>query len=129
MDKRKVPQIIKEVGFDFHWDESKVWALDVPIEEMDIKDLEWHFDIPFWWTEGGYYDFKPRWVIKNPKKYPDRLKRVMGSNLNYPLDIMFWKDKWLLLDGLHRLTKAKITGQQEVKVRKIPTSDIDKIKK
>jgi hypothetical protein len=129
MKKKKLPKIIKDVGFDFNWDEAKVWALDVPVEEMDISDLEWHFDIPFWWTDGGYYDFKPVWMLKNPDKYPERVKRVMGSDLQYPLDIVFWKGKWLLLDGLHRLVKAKMLGQDKVKVRKIPKEAISKIKK
>ena len=40
MKKRKLPKIIKDVGFDFSWDESKVWALDVPVEEIDITELE-----------------------------------------------------------------------------------------
>lgn len=28
------PQIIKDVGFDFMWDSKKVWALNIPVEEM-----------------------------------------------------------------------------------------------
>ena len=129
MKNKKLPQIIKDVGFDFGWDEAKVWVLDLPIEEMELQDLEWHFDIPFWWTKRGYYDFKPIWVIENPEKYPERVERVMSSDLQYPLDIMFWKGRWVLLDGLHRLTKAKMTGQKKVKVRKVPLEAIPKIKK
>ena len=54
------PQIIKDVGFDFTWDSKKVWALDIPIEEMDIQDLIWHFDIPFWEIEDtDDYNFTP----------------------------------------------------------------------
>ncbi|MDP3794686.1 MAG: hypothetical protein Q8R13_02030 [bacterium] len=26
-----LPDIIREVGFDFSWDEKKVWALDEPV--------------------------------------------------------------------------------------------------
>jgi len=129
MKKRKMPQIIKDVGFDFNWDEEKVWELDIPVEEIDIEELEWHFDVPFWWVPGGYYDFKPIWVIEDPEKYPERKERIMKSDLSYPLDIMHWKGRWLLLDGLHRLTKAKMTGQKKVKVRKVPQEAIPKIKK
>ena len=53
----------------------------------------------------------------------------MASDLQHPLDIMFWKRRWLLLDGLHRLTKAKMTGQKKIKVRKIPQEAIPKIRK
>jgi len=127
--KRQKPGIIKEVGFDFDWYGEKVWALDVPVEEMAIEDLEWHFEMPFWWTEGGYYDFKPIWAMSEPKKYPDRIDRIMKADLDYPLDIMHWKGRWLLLDGLHRLAKAKMTGLKKVRVRKIPAEAIPKFKK
>ena len=127
--KRKLPRIIEEVGFDFGWDEGKVWKLDVPVEYMPISELEWHFDIPFWFTKGGYYDLKPIEVIENPKKWKEEYDRTMSSNLDYPLDIMLWKGKWLLLDGLHRLVKASILGRKTVKVRKIPKKAIPLIRK
>jgi len=124
MKKNTIPKVIRDVGFDFHWDEEKVWKLDVPVEEMDIKKLEWHFEIPFWWTKNGYYDFKPIWAIEEPDKYPDRKERIMNSNLKHPLDIMYWKGRSLLLDGLHRLAKAKLLGMIKIKVRKIPQEAI-----
>ena len=116
---KKIPRIIKEVGFDFDWDEEKVWELDVPVEDIDISKLDWHFDLPFWSHPGGYYDLKPREIIDNPNKHPEEHVRTMKSNLKYPLDIMFYKGRWLLLDGLHRLVKAKILNHKTIRVRKI----------
>ena len=104
---KKLPQVIKDVGFDFWWDNKKVWKLDISVEEVDISELEWHFDIPFWDTIGGYHDLRPNEVLENPKEFKEKFERIMRSDLSYPLDIMFWKDRWLLLDGLHRLVKAK----------------------
>ena len=125
--KRVLPDIIKEVGFDFHWEEEKVWALDLPVEEIPVSDLEWHFDVPFWFLPGGYYDLKPRDVINNPKDHLLEYGRTMASDLTYPLDIMYWKGKWLLLDGLHRLVKAYVLGWKTIKVRKVPESAIPSI--
>lgn len=122
--KRVMPDIIKEVGFDFHWEEEKVWALDLPVEEMPISELEWHFDTPFWFTRGGYYDLKPRQVINNPKEHIWEYGRTMAADLNYPLDIMQWRGRWLLLDGLHRLAKAYVLGYKTIKVRKVPQKAI-----
>ena len=127
--KKKLPKIIEEVGFDFHWSEEKVWKLNVPVEEMPISELGWHFDVPFWFTENGFYDLKPREVIENPEKWKKEYDRTMNSNLDYPLDIMYWKNRWLLLDGLHRLVKAKILKLESVKVRKIPKEAIPLITK
>ncbi|MDD4289933.1 MAG: hypothetical protein PHH83_01500 [Patescibacteria group bacterium] len=124
--QENIPQIIKDVGFDFSWDEEKVWRLDEPISEIDIKKLEWHFDVAFW-SENGIYNLTPREVINNSKKHREEYQRVMNCDLKYPLDIMKNKGRWLLLDGLHRLTKLYINGYKIVKVRKIPRERISEI--
>lgn len=129
MGNKKLPKIIEQVGFDFHWSEEKVWALDVPVVEMDIQELAWHLDIPFWDTPGGYYDLTPHQVLEDPEKYKEEFERTMKADLVHPLDIMFWKNRWLLLDGLHRLAKAKQLGLKSVKVRKIPSSAVPEIRK
>jgi len=126
---KKLPKIIKEIGFDFSWSEKKVWALDVPVEKMDIKQLEFHFQIPFWNTKNGYYDLTPNDVIKFPEKYQEEYDRIMKADLTYPIDIMKNKGHWLILDGLHRLAKAKILSRSEVKVRKVPHTEIPNIVK
>ena len=123
------PTIIKKVGFDFHWDESKVWKLKIKKEKMDLAKLEWMFYIPFWaLPKGPAYSLKPIDVIKHPKKYSKEYKRTMQANLKHPLDIMRNKGRWLMLDGLHRCVKAKILGYKEIYVRKIPRSAIKSIR-
>lgn len=121
----EIPKIIKEIGFDFDWSEEKVWKLDLPVEEIPISELTWHFDVPFW----DSYTLKPINVANDLKKYKEEYDRTMKSDLSHPLDIMFWKGKWLLLDGLHRLLKAYILKQTLIKVRKVPISLIPKIRK
>jgi len=123
------PKIIRDVGFDFKWSEEKVWALDIPTEEINISDLIWHFDFPFWNKPDGYYDLKPNEVLANPEIYTEEFERTTKADLSHPLDIMFWKNRWLLLDGLHRLVKAHTLGMNKVKVRKIDLRYIPLIKK
>lgn len=98
--------------------------MDIPVEEMDISELAWHFSVPFWSTPTGYYDLTPNQVLSDPKKYKIEFDRTMKSDLQHPLDIMLWKNRWLLLDGLHRLVKAKHLGMDKIKVRKIPKEAI-----
>lgn len=127
---RKPPKIIQEVGFDFDWDDRKVWALELPVEEMGIEELDWHFDIPFLWTKPkGYYDLKPNEVFDNPKKYRAEYERALAADLTHPIDIMQWRDRWVILDGLHRLMRASIQGVTRLKVRKVPQSAIPQILK
>lgn len=124
-DFSKLPKIIQEVGFGFDWDVEKVWALTLPVSEMSISNLVWHFDIPFW----GNSNIKPIDVMLHPELYPSDHLRMIHSDLAYPLDIMYWKNRWLLLDGLHRLLKSHILGHTTVLVRKVPHSMISTIKR
>ena len=128
--KKSLPKIIKEVGFDFSWDEKKVWALDLPVEEMGIKELSWHFDVPFLWTKpDGFYDLRPSRILQDPNAYKDEFCRTMDDDLSHPIDIMDWRGRWLILDGLHRLMKASIQNHKTVRVRKVPQEKIPEILK
>lgn len=126
--KEDIPQIIKDVGFDFNWSEEKVWSLDVPVDEIDISELTWHFDIPFLW-ENGVYNLKPQTVIDSPNEHLKEYDRTMKADLVYPIDIMENKGRWLILDGLHRLIKSSILKMDKVKVRKVSRDQIPQILK
>ena len=126
--KKTLPEIIQDVGFDFHWDSSKVWALDERVVDMDINELIWHFEVPFWeMADSDDYNLTPQQVIKDPDRHSAHYQKVQRSNLIHPIDIMENKGRWLILDGLHRLVKAYLAGQKIVKVRKIPRSRIPEI--
>lgn len=122
----EIPQVIKDVGFDFDWSEPKVWALGVPVEEINVDELAWHFDIPFW-DEGGSYNLTPREVIDNQETHKEEYERTMKADTSHPIDIMENKGRWLILDGLHRLVKLFISGEKSAKVRKIPRKLIPEI--
>ena len=127
--QKNIPDIIKKVGFDFSWDEKKVWQVEVPITEMDISELVWHFDVPFHWHQGDVYNLTSKEIIENPKKYREEYDRTLKADLKYPIDIMENKGRWLILDGLHRLMKAYIQKQKRVSVRIIPRERIPEILK
>lgn len=126
--REDIPQIIKDVGFDFNWSEEKVWALNIPAEKMNIQELTWHFDIPFLW-ENGVYNLKPQEVIDYPEKHQKEYDRTMQADLIHPIDIMENKGRWLILDGLHRLMKASILNMKMVEVRKVSRDLIPQILK
>lgn len=124
---KNIPQIIKDVGFDFSWSEKKVWALDEPVTEMPIEELVWHFNIPFWEENGGKYNLKPIDVIEDPDNHKIEYDRTMAADTSHPIDIMENKGHWLILDGLHRLVQAAIKGSKTVQVRIIPLGRIPEI--
>lgn len=129
LKQKEFPKIIQEVGFDFDWDEKKVWKLEIPETEMSIQELTWHFDISFLWEKEGAYNLTPREVMNDPGAHKGEYHRTMKADMKYPIDIMENKGRWLILDGLHRLMKVAIFGEKSVKVRIIPRDKIPEILK
>ncbi|KKQ28069.1 MAG: hypothetical protein US42_C0002G0024 [Candidatus Magasanikbacteria bacterium GW2011_GWC2_37_14] len=119
----------ESVGLDFgNWDEEKIWALNLTVVEIDINELLWHFDAP-WWPN----DTDERWTVTpwdvlnktvDSKKQQDITDQV---DLSYPIDIFKNKGKWLILDGIHRLVKSYKQGLKKVKVHIIPPERLPEI--
>lgn len=123
------PKSIQEVDVPFKKDDIKIQKLDLPVEQMEINKLLWHFNYPFWEKEGtDDWNLTPWELIKNTEKEQSHNKRIKTVDLSYPLQIIRYKRRWLLLDGLHRLTKAYMEGRKFVLVRKIPKRAIPLIK-
>lgn len=127
--KPPVPDIIKQYGLDFGWDAEDVWRLDVPTETMSTDALIWHFEIPFWSKPGCFYDLTANEVLENPQQFKAEYARIQNADTSYPIDIMIQDDRWVILDGLHRLVKLVEQGEIEVRVRKIPRAMIPLIRK
>lgn len=124
------PKIIKDNHFEFDWDVRKVWKLQFPVEDMNITELEWLLDIPFWSSTDGEWTLTANQFMANPEKYERHYNRMRNSDIKYPIPIMLNKNnRWLLLDGLHRLCKLILNGATSVKVMKIPASEVEIIKK
>jgi hypothetical protein len=105
----------------FWRDNEKLWALDVPVEEMELNEFLWIFDIPFWEDKDGNIVITPNEVMNNLDAYPYHRDKIHNSDTSYPIDIMKNKNgRWLTLDGLHRLAKIFLNKVSKVLVRKIP---------
>lgn len=124
-----LPDYIQKYAFDFRWDNHKVWALKLPSETMSVNELTWHFDIPWLHTPGGRFDVTPTEIMNKPELHSEQYARTMNSDLSYPIDVMFNKGRWLILDGLHRLMKSVALGESQVQVRKVPHAMIPIISK
>lgn len=123
----EIPEEIKQIGFDFPRDIKKIWELQIEPIEMSIDQLTWHLELPFFWQIDKPFSLKPGDVIKNPEKYEYRYNRIMNVDESFAIDVMMWKGRLVILDGLHRLCKQVIQGKKIVKVRIVPNEWKDKI--
>ena len=127
---RKIPKLIRQNCYiNIKWDDKKVWKLNLPLEKIKMSELDWQFKIPFWETKTHKFGLTPLEVMRSPKKYSEHYERILKSDLKHPIDIIKNpKGKWEILDGLHRLTKAKMLDYKEVNIRKIPKNMLKCIK-
>lgn len=54
-----------------------------------------------------------------------KFTQIQEADLSYPLHILFFKGRPLILDGLHRLTKAVLTGRKIISVKVVTMEQID----
>jgi hypothetical protein len=104
----------------FKIDEEKLWAFDIPVEEIPIIDIEYNLDIPYLEQEGtSEWNLTPRMLIENFDKELWHAKTVDEADLKYPIEIYFHQNIWIILDGVHRFTKHIKLGLKTIKVRKV----------
>jgi hypothetical protein len=123
------PKKLQEVDIPFRIDIQKLHNLAIPTTEMLISELLWHFDYPFWDKIGtDDWNLTPWEVIKNPKLHPNHFNKIKEADLSYPIEIVDHNNRWLILDGLHRLAKAYIENHQTISVRKVDSLTLTQIK-
>ena len=113
-----LPEILN-IGFKV--DEPKLWKEKVPVEIVPISELEHNLDIPYLESlETDDWNLSPRMLLQNFEIEKFHAKKVEDADLQYPIEIYNHMGKWIILDGVHRFTKAVKLGKENIKVRKIP---------
>ena len=122
---KKFPPEIAEY-FDSTWDKRELWSLELPRSALQISELEWHLDFPFWSTKrpGPVFDLMPRAVLANPQEHSRHWDRIVAADLSFPVDLGDFGGRLVVLDGLHRLAKAVHSGETEMEYRLVPRQHI-----
>lgn len=124
-----LPQELRRwVLADVTWDPHKLWTIDLPTREVPVDELAWILDLP-WWRDGDrYFSVRPVDVAADPSRHPAQHARTLAADLDYPLVGTMMEGRLVLLDGLHRLLKARLLGITAVSVRVLPAERIDEVR-
>lgn len=124
--KIKIPKPLRDAGYEIYCDAEKLGSLDIPVIDFEIKDLIWNFDLPLWGKDGEGWNLTPWDVINNVPGSASQRKRVENIDMKYPILIFKKNDKWLIIDGAHRLVRAYLDGQQTILAKIISQDLIEK---
>jgi hypothetical protein len=123
----EIPSALRGWLLPIKWDRELLWALDLPRRRLEVEELRWHLDLPWWRRDGVWFQVTPREFVADPAAHPEHMDRLATADLSYPLQIVCRHQRWLILDGIHRLVKAELLGLTNIVVATLTPADIAKI--
>ncbi|TDD61006.1 hypothetical protein E1263_09365 [Kribbella antibiotica] len=101
-----MPAELREVFPPTTWQLEKLWALALKVEPIEVADLVWMFELPLWRLDGERFKVTPNQVAETPMNFRPHYQRVMDADLDFPINLVAYRGRLVVLDGVHRLLKA-----------------------
>lgn len=101
-----MPEELRSVFPPTSWQLEKLWALDLKVEPIEVADLVWMFELPLWQLDGERFKVTPNQVAETPMNFRPHYQRVMDADLDFPINLVAYRGRLVVLDGVHRLLKA-----------------------
>ena len=117
-----IPVAMQDVLLDFRWDLDRLFALDLPTEEVTVADFLWLLDLRFWRKDGVVFAVTPNQVRGDPSEYEAQWARMLEADLTRPIHITERGGRTVIIDGIHRLLKAYVEGRRSLFARRVPPS-------
>ena len=90
------------------WKLDQLHRLELPVEQLAVSDLLWLLDLPLWQLDGVRFRVRPRDVLDKPESFPHHMARIRAADLDYPIHVTDKSGRTTVLDGFHRLAKARL---------------------
>jgi hypothetical protein len=123
----QIPPALRGWLLPIEWDRELLWALDIPHRRLELEELRWHFELPWWRRNGVWFEVTPREFLARPEAHPEHADRIANADLSYPLHVIRRGRRWLILDGIHRLVRAEMLGLSDIAVSTLVPTDLAKI--
>lgn len=100
----------------------KFRELPLPIVQINLEKLLWHFAMPVWEKDGtDDWNLTPQEVINKEAKTSTHQEKVQAADTSYPIIVTEYNSRFVILDGVHRLTKAFMNGEKTINAKIIPS--------
>jgi hypothetical protein len=125
----QVPDVLRDVILDIQWDLDKLhWLPGLRELAVPVRDLAWHLEVPFWAFDGVPFQLSPRAVVDAPDRHRAQWDRTLAADLGFPVHARVDSaGRLVILDGIHRLLKATVVGQDLILVRVVSDEDLHAI--
>lgn len=115
------PSILTDAGLSLFANTLELRESPFPIVQIPIEELTWHFDMPVWEKDGtDDWNLTPRDVMEGKEGSGTHRKRVENADISFPLIVTKYAERYVLLDGVHRLVKCYEHGERTVNAKVVP---------
>jgi hypothetical protein len=120
-----IPPELRGWILEIEWDRDRLWKIQRPPTSVAMGQLRWHLDLP-WWRGGDddWFKVRPRDVLSDPAGFPEHHARLTRADLRWPIHIIYRRDRWLILDGVHRCAKAELLEADHINAIVLIPSDL-----
>ncbi len=118
--RKFIPELIQEHILPFNWDVKKVWTLECKSVATPRSHFDYLLGLPLWSSKpnmGMLFDISPLEVLGDKSRSPYQYDRVVKADLSWPIDLLEWKGKTWVLDGVHRIAKSYLQKDSNISVR------------
>ncbi len=127
---KRIPEQLRFHILPFNWNVEMVWALEAPVNKIERSTLDYLLHLSLWSSisgKGMLFDISPIEVLRDLSSFPHQAERIERADVSFPIDMIDWKGKIWILDGVHRLAKLYKQEANYVKARIHASSVVQKI--
>jgi hypothetical protein len=115
------PDSVRAATLDWEWTRDWLWSLDLVAGTVAVGSFAWIYELPMWKAaDGTPFVVTPRQVMLGPVDYPGHSDRIAHADMSWPIHTTSWRGRTIVLDGLHRLAHATLSGQSEISACDVP---------
>lgn len=116
----ELKEILKSAGLKVSIDVTKLKKLLLPVVGIPLEKLMWHFDLPVWSQDGTTeLNLTPWDVIQENEGSETQFIKVEQANMDTPIIVTEYQSRVVIIDGLHKVVNAFLSGQKRVKAKMV----------
>jgi hypothetical protein len=117
---KRIPSELTDHILPFNWDARLVWQQAAKVDQRLLAEFEYLLDLPLWSSQpkmGMLFDIAPRTVMAFPERAPHQTQRIHEARIEFPVDLIRYRGREWVLDGVHRIAKLSLMGADTIRVR------------
>ena len=116
----ELKEILKSAGLKAPVDVTKLKKLLLPVVGIPLEKLMWHFDLPVWSQDRTTeLNLTPWDVIQENEGSETQFIKVEQANMDTPIIVTEYQSKVVIIDGLHKVINAFLSGQKRIKAKMV----------